>query len=131
MIGRLSAIPPLALAGLVAGPAAAADSAKPASAAKAALRYRPRRPPPPPRSSPAAASGAPKPISRKCRRDQRRIHYTGGKTANPTLRGSQQRHHRHAEAVRVTYDPARVSYRQLVDHFWTTIDPTVKDRQFW
>ena len=36
----------------------------------------------------------------------------------------------HTEAVRVTYDPARVNYAQLVEYFWHTIDPTVKDRQF-
>jgi peptide methionine sulfoxide reductase MsrA len=36
----------------------------------------------------------------------------------------------HTEAVRVTYDPARVSYAQLVDFFWKHIDPTAKDRQF-
>jgi peptide-methionine (S)-S-oxide reductase len=36
----------------------------------------------------------------------------------------------HTEAVRVRYDPARVSYPQLVAFFWRHIDPTVKDRQF-
>jgi peptide-methionine (S)-S-oxide reductase len=36
----------------------------------------------------------------------------------------------HTEAVRVVYDPAKVSYPQLVEYFWHTIDPTVKDRQF-
>ena len=33
-------------------------------------------------------------------------------------------------AIRVSYDPAKVSYRQLVDYFWRHIDPTVKNRQF-
>jgi len=36
----------------------------------------------------------------------------------------------HAESVRVTYDPTKVSYAQLLDYFWHHIDPTVKDRQF-
>ena len=36
----------------------------------------------------------------------------------------------HTEAVRVVYDPTKVSYPQLVEYFWHTIDPTVKDRQF-
>ena len=36
----------------------------------------------------------------------------------------------HTEAVRVEFDPAKVSYRQLVDYFWRHIDPTVKDAQF-
>ena len=36
----------------------------------------------------------------------------------------------HTEAVRVEFDPARVSYAQLLEKFWPTIDPTVKDQQF-
>jgi peptide-methionine (S)-S-oxide reductase len=36
----------------------------------------------------------------------------------------------HAEAVRVIYDPQRVTYAQLVEYYWRHIDPTVKDRQF-
>ncbi|MCX7272717.1 MAG: peptide-methionine (S)-S-oxide reductase MsrA, partial [Burkholderiales bacterium] len=36
----------------------------------------------------------------------------------------------HAEAVEVLYDPRKVTYAQLVEYFWRTIDPTVKDRQF-
>lgn len=36
----------------------------------------------------------------------------------------------HTESVRVTYDPSKLSYAQLVDYFWHHIDPTVKDRQF-
>ncbi|MDO9484209.1 MAG: peptide-methionine (S)-S-oxide reductase MsrA [Hydrogenophaga sp.] len=56
--------------------------------------------------------------------------YTAGKTTNPTYETVARGHTGHAEAVRVTYDPARVSYPQLVDYFWRQIDPTVKDRQF-
>lgn len=36
----------------------------------------------------------------------------------------------HAEAVEVTYDPKKVSYQQLLDFYWRSIDPTVKDAQF-
>jgi peptide-methionine (S)-S-oxide reductase len=36
----------------------------------------------------------------------------------------------HAEAVEVVYDPKVVSYEQLVEYFWHTIDPTTKDSQF-
>ena len=36
----------------------------------------------------------------------------------------------HAEAVEITYDPAKVSYQQLLDVYWRSIDPTVKDAQF-
>ncbi len=56
--------------------------------------------------------------------------YTAGKTANPTYEEVSRGHTGHTEAVRVTYDPARVSYPQLVAYFWRHIDPTVKDRQF-
>ena len=56
--------------------------------------------------------------------------YTGGKTANPTYAEVSSHTTGHAEAVQVIFDPSQVSYRQLVDHFWRTIDPTVKDRQF-
>ncbi len=56
--------------------------------------------------------------------------YTAGKTAAPTYEAVSSGHTGHAEAVRVTYDPAKVSYAQLVDYFWRHVDPTVKDRQF-
>jgi peptide-methionine (S)-S-oxide reductase len=56
--------------------------------------------------------------------------YTAGKTANPTYEQVSNGHTGHTEAVRVIYDPARVSYAQLVEYFWRHIDPTVKDRQF-
>ncbi len=56
--------------------------------------------------------------------------YTGGYTANPTYQQVTSGQTGHAEAVRVTYDPARVTYRQLVDFFWKNIDPTVQNRQF-
>ena len=56
--------------------------------------------------------------------------YTGGKTANPTYQTVSAGGTGHTEAVRVTYDPAKVTYAQLVEYFWRTIDPTEKDRQF-
>ena len=56
--------------------------------------------------------------------------YTGGKTANPTYEQVSGHSTGHAEAVEVVYDPAKVSYSQLVEHFWHTIDPTTKDQQF-
>jgi len=56
--------------------------------------------------------------------------YTGGKTANPTYEEVSSHTTGHAEAVKIVFDPAKVSYRQLVDHFWHTIDPTVRDQQF-
>ena len=56
--------------------------------------------------------------------------YTGGKLANPTYESVSAGGTGHTEAVRVTYDPAKVTYSQLVEYFWRTIDPTEKDRQF-
>jgi peptide-methionine (S)-S-oxide reductase len=56
--------------------------------------------------------------------------YTAGKTVNPTYEQVSSGGTGHAEAVRVSYDPAKVSYQQLVDYFWRHIDPTVKDQQF-
>jgi peptide-methionine (S)-S-oxide reductase len=48
------------------------------------------------------------------------VGYAGGGRANPTY----QNHSGHLEAIRVTYDPAQVSYAQLVDAFFRNIDPT-------
>ena len=56
--------------------------------------------------------------------------YTAGTKPNPTYEEVSAGTTGHTEAVRVTYDPTKVSYAQLVDHFWRTIDPTVKNRQF-
>ena len=56
--------------------------------------------------------------------------YTGGKTVNPAYEQVSAGGTGHTEAVRITYDPAKVSYPQLVEYFWRHIDPTVKDRQF-
>ena len=56
--------------------------------------------------------------------------YTGGTVANPSYEQVSGKHTGHAEAVEVVFDPTRVSYEKLVEHYWRTIDPTVKDRQF-
>ena len=56
--------------------------------------------------------------------------FAGGSTANPTYDQVVDGGTGHLEAVRVTFDPARISYRQLVDRFWLTIDPTDPDGQF-
>ncbi len=52
--------------------------------------------------------------------------YTGGRNANPTY----QNHPGHYEAVRVRFDPAVISYRQLVDRYWLYTDPTDNGGQF-
>lgn len=55
--------------------------------------------------------------------------YAGGTSPNPTYEAV-ERGNGYVEAVQVTYDPARISYRQLVDRFWRTIDPTDANGQF-
>jgi peptide-methionine (S)-S-oxide reductase len=56
--------------------------------------------------------------------------YIGGKVANPTYEQVSAKSTGHAEAVEIVYDPAKVSYEKLLEHFWRTIDPTTRDRQF-
>ena len=56
--------------------------------------------------------------------------YTAGPTKNPSYEAVSAGRTGHTEAVRVIYDPKKVSYPQLVEYFWRHIDPTVKDRQF-
>jgi peptide-methionine (S)-S-oxide reductase len=56
--------------------------------------------------------------------------YIGGKTVNPTYQEVSAGRTGHTEAVRVVYDPSKVSYPVLLEYFWKTIDPTVKDQQF-
>ena len=52
--------------------------------------------------------------------------YAGGTTPNPTY-GS---HKGYVEAVKVTYDPAKVTYAKLLDHYWRNIDPFNAEGQF-
>ena len=56
--------------------------------------------------------------------------YIGGKTANPSYEQVSAGRTGHAEAVQVVYDPAKVGYDKLLDVFWRSIDPLVKDQQF-
>src|ERR1700681_1245348 len=56
--------------------------------------------------------------------------YTGGSKVNPTYQEVSSGGTGHAESVEVIYDPKKVSYEKLLDTFWVSIDPTVKDRQF-
>jgi peptide-methionine (S)-S-oxide reductase len=57
------------------------------------------------------------------------VGYTGGSTANPTYEQVCTDHTGHAEALEITFDPARVSYDQLLDQFWKMHDPTTLNRQ--
>jgi peptide-methionine (S)-S-oxide reductase len=56
--------------------------------------------------------------------------YTGGTVANPSYEQVSSKTTGHAESVEIAYDPKRISYEQLLTHFWHSIDPTTKDRQF-
>ena len=56
--------------------------------------------------------------------------YVGGSIENPTYEQVSRGQTEHVEAVRIHFDPAVVSYTQLLDHFWKNVDPTVADRQF-
>ena len=56
--------------------------------------------------------------------------YTGGSTPNPGYREVCSGESGHAEAVRIVFDPARVSYGELLQLFWRNIDPTTRNRQF-
>jgi peptide-methionine (S)-S-oxide reductase len=58
-----------------------------------------------------------------------RVGYTGGHVPNPTYEQVCSHTTGHAEAVEVTFDPARVSYEELLDSFWKSHNPTTKDRQ--
>ena len=56
--------------------------------------------------------------------------YIGGHLPNPTYQQVSAGGSGHTEAVRVMYDPSKVSYAQLLDTFWHNIDPNVKNAQF-
>jgi len=55
--------------------------------------------------------------------------YAGGTNANPTYEQICGGRTGHAEVIRVTFDPSILSYRDLLNVFFTIHDPTTKDRQ--
>lgn len=57
------------------------------------------------------------------------VGYLGGHMQNPTYQDVCTDETGHAEVVQVTYDPAKVSYEQLLNVFWESHDPTTLNRQ--
>ncbi|MCE8517678.1 peptide-methionine (S)-S-oxide reductase MsrA [Ruegeria pomeroyi] len=57
--------------------------------------------------------------------DRTRVGYTGGDVPNATYRN----HGTHAEGIEIWFDPARISYRQLLEFFFQIHDPTTVNRQ--
>ena len=53
--------------------------------------------------------------------------FTGGKLKNPVYEG---RHKGHYEAVEISYDPSKVSYKDLLNYYWVNIDPFDDKGQF-
>jgi peptide-methionine (S)-S-oxide reductase len=54
-----------------------------------------------------------------------RVGYTGGSVRHATYRN----HRGHAEAIEITFDPARISYRKLLEFFFQIHDPSTRNRQ--
>ena len=55
--------------------------------------------------------------------------YSGGHTQNPTMNSVYQGGTGHAEAVQLTYDPAMITYREVLEIFYVMHDPTTLNRQ--
>jgi methionine-S-sulfoxide reductase len=58
------------------------------------------------------------------------VGYTGGSAEDANYEKVSAHRTKHREAIEVTYDPAQISYDQLLDIFWRNINPTQADGQF-
>ena len=57
------------------------------------------------------------------------VGWMGGKTSNPTYKEVITGKTGHAEVVQIEFDPSQVTYEELLEIFWSNIDPTTKNRQ--
>jgi peptide-methionine (S)-S-oxide reductase len=57
------------------------------------------------------------------------VGYTGGRTKNATYKEVKTGSTGHAESIRISYDPATISYRRLLEFFFQIHDPTTVNRQ--
>lgn len=58
------------------------------------------------------------------------VGYTGGSVANPTYEQVSTGKTGHYEAIKIIYDPSKISYEKLVDFYWHDTDPTNSSGQF-
>ncbi|HEX4707658.1 MAG TPA: peptide-methionine (S)-S-oxide reductase MsrA [Candidatus Udaeobacter sp.] len=58
------------------------------------------------------------------------VGYSGGKEPNPTYELVTSEKTNYRESIEITYDPAKISYEQLLDIYWRQINPTQADGQF-
>ena len=58
------------------------------------------------------------------------VGYSGGTEPNPTYQLVSSEKTDYRESIEITYDPAKISYEQLLDIYWRQIDPTQADGQF-
>jgi peptide-methionine (S)-S-oxide reductase len=58
------------------------------------------------------------------------VGYTGGSTANPTYKDVCGGKTGHVEAIEVVYDPQKITFQQLLEVYWHSIDPSRGDGQF-
>jgi methionine-S-sulfoxide reductase len=58
------------------------------------------------------------------------VGYSGGSAEDANYEKVSAHRTKHREVIEVTYDPAQISYEQLLDIFWRQIDPTQEDGQF-
>jgi methionine-S-sulfoxide reductase len=58
------------------------------------------------------------------------VGYTGGHKENPTYKDVCSGETGHTEAIEIQFNPAKITYSELLDVFWKNIDPTTPNRQF-